>query len=134
MTRFWITLEQGVSLVIKALEEAGGGEVLIPKIPSMKMIDLVAALPGKCTYKLVGIRPGEKLHESLVGEDEGRNTIDRGDHYAVLPQFPMHHKPASAVEAGHPVAEGFHYCSDSNDEWLAVGQLREMMKEFTAGL
>jgi len=134
MTRFWITLEQGVSLVIKALEEAGGGEVLIPKIPSMKMVDLVEALPGKCTYKLVGIRPGEKLHESLVGEDEGRNTLDRGDHYAVLPQFQMHHKPTGNVETGHPVKQDFSFDSNTNDQWLTVEQLRPLIEEFTIGL
>ncbi len=134
MTRFWITLEQGVSLVIRALEEAGGGEVLIPKIPSMKVVNLVAALPGQCTHKLVGIRPGEKLHESLVGEDEGRNTVDRGEYYAVLPQFPMHHKPLSGQETGFAVEEGFSYASNTNDQWLTIEQLQSMTKEFIAGL
>jgi UDP-N-acetylglucosamine 4,6-dehydratase/5-epimerase len=134
MTRFWITLEEGVALVLKALEEAGGGEIFIPKIPSMKITDVVAALPGNCTYKLVGIRPGEKVHESLVGEDEGRNTLDRGSYYMVPPQFPMHHKPCGSSETGRPVAEGFHYCSASNELWLTVAQLREMIAEFTAGL
>lgn len=130
MTRFWITLDQGVALVLKAINEAGAGEVLIPKIPSMKVTDLVAAMPRKCTYKMVGIRPGEKLHECLVGEDEGRNTVDRGDHYVVLPQFPMHHK-AAGRETGVRVTEGFEYNSDSNEHWLTVEELKSMISEFT---
>ncbi|MGD0536271.1 MAG: UDP-N-acetylglucosamine 4,6-dehydratase (inverting) [Verrucomicrobiota bacterium] len=134
MTRFWITLEQGVALVLKALEEAGGGEVFVPKIPSMKVVDLVKAMPGDCTHHTVGIRPGEKLHESLVGEDEGRNTFDRGGYYAVLPQFAMHHKPVRSSEAGQRVREGFCYASDTNNEWLTVDQLRQMSGEFITGI
>ena len=130
MTRFWLTLDEGVDLVLKAVEHAGGGEVLIPKIASMKVVDLVAALPGNCTHHVVGIRPGEKLHECLVGEDEGRMTFNRGDHYAVLPQFPMHHKPIDETENGSRVEEGFCFSSDANREWLSVQQLREMVAEF----
>jgi len=133
MTRFWLTLDEGVTLVLKAVEEAGGGEVLIPKIPSMKVVDLVAALPGNCTHRVVGIRPGEKLHECLVGEDEGRKTFDRGGHYAVLPQFPMHHKQIDLIDPGEAVAEEFCFASDTNEEWLSVQQLREMVSEFTEG-
>jgi UDP-N-acetylglucosamine 4,6-dehydratase len=131
MTRFWITLDQGVSLVFEALKTAGGGEVLIPKIPSMKVVDLVGALPCPCTCKTVGIRPGEKLHESLVGEDEGRNTVDRGDHFAVLPQFSFHHKPSKFSKRGRPVPTGFCYSSDSNRQWLDVDQLRGMIADYT---
>ncbi len=134
MTRFWLSLEQGVDLVLTAVEKAGGGEVLIPKIPSMRVIDLVAALPCDCTHKIVGIRPGEKLHECLVGEDEGRMAFDRGGYYAVLPQFPMHHKQLEDIESGEPVPEGFCYSSDGNDEWLTVERLREMVTEFTDDL
>jgi UDP-N-acetylglucosamine 4,6-dehydratase len=134
MTRFWITLDQGVALVLEALKTAGGGEILIPKIPSMKVVDLVGALPYRCTCKTVGIRPGEKLHESMVGEDEGRNTVDRGDHYAVLPQFSIHHKPSPQSRQGKPVPEGFFYSSDSNQQWLGVDELRGMIAEFTEAL
>lgn len=134
MTRFWITLEGGVDLVMKAMQEAEGGEVFIPKIASMKVVDLVAALPGNCTTKVVGIRPGEKLHESLVGEDEGRSTLDRGDYYAILPQFSFQRKHAEKPETGTRVKEGFFYRSDTNDRWLTVAELQAMSAEFTAGL
>ncbi len=134
MTRFWLTLEEGVTLVLTAVEHAGGGEVLIPKIPSMRVVDLVAALPGNCTHSIVGIRPGEKLHECLVGEDEGRKTYDRGTHYAVVPQFPMHHKPVDGAGTGKLVSDGFSFASDTNDRWLTVRQLGDMVEEFTDGI
>lgn len=128
MTRFWITLEQGVSLVCKAIAEAEGGEVFIPKIPSMKVVDLVAAMPGNCTYKEVGIRPGEKLHESLIGEDESRTAVDYGDFYTVMPQFEFQAKKPSRLKNAR-VREGFCYRSDTNDSWLTVNKLREMLKD-----
>ena len=134
MTRFWITLEQGVDLVLLAMEQAEGGELFIPKIPSMKVVDLVAALPGKCTTKVVGIRPGEKLHESLIGEDEGRSARDRGNHYVVLPQFSFQRKHGVKPEPGTPLPEGFAYRSDTNADWLTVSELQEMIQEFTKGL
>jgi len=133
MTRFWITLEGGVELVMKAMEIAEGGEVFIPKIPSMKISDLVAALPGKCTSKVVGIRPGEKLHESLLGEDEGRSAMDRGSYYAVLPQFSFQRKGV-IPETGTPVKNGFSYRSDTNDQWLTMEELHSMIGEFITGL
>lgn len=134
MTRFWITLEQGVELVLLAMEQAEGGELFIPKIPSMKVIDLVAALPGKCTTKVVGIRPGEKLHESLIGEDEGRGARDRGSYYVVLPQFSFQRKHGDEPEPGTPLPDGFSYRSDTNNDWLTVPRLQEMIQEFTKGL
>ena len=134
MTRFWITLEQGVELVLLAMEQAEGGELFIPKIPSMKVVDLVAALPGKCTTKVVGIRPGEKLHESLIGADEGRGARDRGNYYVVLPQFSFQRKRGHAPETGTPLPEGFAYRSDTNTDWLSVPKLQEMIQEFTKGL
>jgi UDP-N-acetylglucosamine 4,6-dehydratase len=135
MTRFWITLEQGVDLVMLAMDNAEGGEVFIPKIPSMKVIDLVAALPRKCSTTVVGIRPGEKLHESLIGEDEGRSARDRGSYYVVLPQFSFQRKhDKDEPEPGKPLPEGFSYRSDTNTEWLSVPKLQEMIQEFTCGL
>jgi UDP-N-acetylglucosamine 4,6-dehydratase/5-epimerase len=128
MTRFWITLDQGVNLVCKAVQEAEGGEVFIPKIPSMKVVDLVTAMPGKCTYKVVGIRPGEKLHESLVGEDEGRTTVDHGDYYAVLPQFEFQMKKTSRLKNAPHVPEGFAYRSDTNEAWLSTTELGQMIE------
>ena len=134
MTRFWITLEEGVKMVMRAIEEGTGGEIFIPKIPSMKVSDLVSALPVKCTWKVVGIRPGEKLHESLIGEDEGRNSLDRGSHYVVLPQFSFQRKTKDGKEHGTPVKDGFDYRSDTNHQWMTVDELRAMITEFTDGL
>jgi UDP-N-acetylglucosamine 4,6-dehydratase/5-epimerase len=134
MTRFWITLEQGVELVMLAMEQAEGGELFIPKIPSMKVVDLVAALPGRCTTKVVGIRPGEKLHESLIGEDEGRSARDRGNYYVVLPQFSFQRKHGDKPEPGKPLPDGFAYRSDTNTDWLEVPKLQQMIQEFTKGL
>jgi UDP-N-acetylglucosamine 4,6-dehydratase/5-epimerase len=128
MTRFWITLDQGVKLVHKALAEAEGGDVFIPKIPSMKIVDLIAALPGKCTQKIVGIRPGEKLHETLIGEDEGRNAVDMGDFYIVLPQFEFATKRTTEFAASMKLPEGFSYRSDTNSQWLSVAAIQSILQ------
>lgn len=128
MTRFWITLDQGVELVLKAIDEAAGGEVFIPKIPSMKVSDLVKAMPGNCKYKVTGIRPGEKLHESLFGEDEGRNAFDMGDHFVILPQFKFESKRRSRFANGARVPDGFSYRSDTNDRWLTAEDLQAALK------
>lgn len=127
MTRFWITLEQGVNLVCKAISESEGGEVFVPKIPSMKVIDLVTALPGNCFYKVVGIRPGEKVHETLIGEDEGRNTVDRGDYFVILPRYEFQTRKANLLKDVSRVPDGFVYRSDTNDRWLSVAELKEMI-------
>lgn len=129
MTRFWITLEQGVQLVYRALQSSVGGEIFIPKIPSMRIVDLVKAISDECTYRLVGIRPGEKLHESLINRDEGRSTIDRGDCYVILPQFLFETKDISHYQKAQAVPDGFFYTSDRNETWLTVEQLRTMIEE-----
>ena len=125
MTRFWITLEQGVDLVLKAVAEGHGGEIFIPKIPSMKITDLVKAMCPDCTVNIIGIRPGEKLHESLLSEDEARTTVDSGDHYIVLPQSLVDKHPLGKLPA---VPEGFIYRSDLNDSWVTVEELTAMVK------
>jgi len=125
MTRFWITLEQGVDLVLKAAAEGRGGEIFIPKIPSMKITDLVRAICPDCSSSIIGIRPGEKLHESLLSEDEARTTVDSGDHYIVLPQSLFDSHPLSKLPA---VPEGFVYRSDLNDSWVTVDELTTMVK------
>lgn len=131
MTRFWITIEQGVELVLLALREGLGGEVFVPRIPSMRITDLARALVPDCLFKVVGIRPGEKLHESLISEDEGRNvvraTLAGRDYFVVLPQF--FPRPGVMEKYGSMprVEEGFSYRSDKNDWWLSTEELREML-------
>lgn len=127
MTRFWITLEQGIDFVISSLEMMVGGEIFIPKIPSMKIIDLAKALAPECETKVVGIRPGEKLHEVMVPADESRNTIDLGDRYAILPSFSYAGKYFDK-HAGTPVEDGFEYSSGDNDVWLSNEQLFELLQ------
>jgi UDP-N-acetylglucosamine 4,6-dehydratase/5-epimerase len=129
MTRFWITLEQGVALVAKAVSEAEGGEIFVPKIPSMKVVDLVDALPVKCTTRVVGIRPGEKLHETLVGEDEGRSTLDGGDHFVIMPQFEFQARKIDLLKKYPRVPAGFSYRSDTNDAWLSGPDLGKMIAQ-----
>jgi UDP-N-acetylglucosamine 4,6-dehydratase len=127
MTRFWISLEEGVRLVFRALLESHGGETYIPKIPSMKITDIIDAFPGKFTTRVVGVRPGEKLHETLLNEDEARHTIDCGPHYIMLPQFPDHDKTGEAYALFPRMREGFEYRSDTNDDWLDVPRLRRLV-------
>jgi UDP-N-acetylglucosamine 4,6-dehydratase/5-epimerase len=128
MTRFWITLEQGVQTVIKAFERSIGGEVFIPKIPSMKMIDLVKAFGDDKNYHIIGIRPGEKLHESLISEDESRDTRDLGDLYAILPIYKNSNKILNAYDKYNKLDEGFFYRSDNNEDWLSLEELKEIIQ------
>ncbi|MEA2426352.1 MAG: UDP-N-acetylglucosamine 4,6-dehydratase/5-epimerase [Thermoleophilaceae bacterium] len=124
MTRFWITLEQSVELVLEAIETVGGGEVIIPKIPSMKVTDLAEALAPGIEQKVIGIRPGEKLHELLVTEDESRHTYETPSRFVILPEYPSWElKP---VDGGELLPQGFCYSSDNNTEWLNVDQLIEL--------
>lgn len=118
MTRFWITLNQGVDFVLSSLEIMRGGEIFVPKIPSMKMTDLAVAMaPGIC-IKVIGIRPGEKLHEMMISADDARTTVDLGDRYAIEPAFSEFGR--KSFDGDHPmVVEGFSYASDTNDEWLS---------------
>ncbi len=128
MTRFWITLEEGVDLVLKALEESVGGEVFIPKIPSMKIVDLARAIDPECGIKVIGIRPGEKMHETLVSEDEARNVRVFDGLYVMLPQFFEKAEAHEKYDSCPLVPEGFVYRSDKNDRWLHVDQLHEMIR------
>ena len=129
MTRFWITLQQGVKLVSKAAEEAMGGEVFVPKIPSMKVLDLGKAIAPDCAYEVIGIRPGEKLHESLISKDEGRNAIDMDDYYVILPLSANGSKKFHKYSKYPRMAEGFSYRSDTNDRWLSAEDLARLVKE-----
>ncbi len=127
MSRFWITLDQAVDLVIRALDHALGGETFIPIIPSMKVTDLARAIDPDCRFKFIGIRPGEKIYETLISEDEARNTKMVDGAYIILPQFSQE---ISADYTNYPsVAENFAYRSDTNDSWLSVDDLRQITGE-----
>ncbi len=129
MTRFWITLEQGVELVLKSFARMRGGEVFVPKIPSMNIMDLARAIAPEAQTRIIGIRPGEKLHEVMIPEDDARHTLEYPDHFAVLP--PYHEWDArSYIEenGGRLCPEGFSYSSHTNTEWLSVEDLRAMVE------
>lgn len=127
MTRFWITLQQGVEFVVKCLDVMEGGEVFVPKIPSMRIMDLVAAVAPGCRVTFTGIRPGEKVHEVLVSEDEAHHTIELDDLFLIKPLHPWWR--ADNWSGGRAVPEGFRFSSDSNDRWLSVEDLRALIKE-----
>ena len=127
MTRFWISLEQGVELVIKALEEAHGGETFISKIPSFKITDLAEAMLPGCEKKEVGIREGEKLHEIMVTREDSMHTYEYEKHFIIYPHYDWW-RERDLIPGGKPVAAEFEYSSGTNTEWLSVEQLREHMK------
>lgn len=127
MTRFWISLTQGVELVIKALEEATGGETFISKIPSFKITDLAQAMLPGCKMPEVGIRPGEKLHEIMVTVEDSDTTYEYDKHFIVYPQVIWNSKQQINL-SGKKVAEGFSYSSDNNVQWLSVEEIKELLK------
>ena len=126
MTRFWISLEQGVRFVINAIENMQGGEVFVPKIPSMKMVDLARAMAPEAEIEIIGIRPGEKLHESLIGEDEARSTVELPTMYVVQPVDRLWFGH-SWEEKGRHLPDGFTYTSANNTEWLDVEGINRMI-------
>jgi UDP-N-acetylglucosamine 4,6-dehydratase len=133
MTRFWITLKQGVDFVLKSFERMQGGEIFVPKIPSMKLIDLAEAIAPGIPHKAIGIRPGERLHEVLCPPDDSHLTIEFDDHFVIKPtiQFtqPVDFSTNPLHEKGNPVEEGFQYSSELNKDWLSPQQLLEILKE-----
>jgi len=122
MTRFWLTLEQGVRFVVRCIEAMYGGEVFVPKIASMSILDLARAIAPECEIDVVGIRPGEKLHEMLMSEDEARHAVEADDMYVIKPAHPWWCKDNWA--GGRPLPDGFQYSSDTNEQWLDADQLR----------
>ena len=128
MTRFWITLEQGVELVFKALEEAKGGETYISKIPSFKITDLAKAMLPHGSMKEIGIREGEKLHEVMVTRDDSRTTYEYDKHYIIYPHFEWLDLDKVLLPGGKLVEEGFEYNSGNNKEWLDVNGLKEALR------
>lgn len=133
MTRFWITLPEAVDFVIKSLKVARGGEVFIPKIPSVKTLDLAKAMGDDRPRKIVGIREGEKLHELMFGPDDSRHTIDFGDHYVIVPEMYAHSphlmKTFLGDRKGSPAPDGFAYISDKNTDWLTGSELKKRLEE-----
>ena len=127
MTRFWITLEQGVKFVIRCIELMRGGEVFVPKIPSMHMTDLAKVIAPDCEQEVVGIRPGEKLHELLVSADESRYTLEFDDMYLIQPVHPWWGQPV--YEGTSSMADGIEFSSHANDWWLSADELRQMIDE-----
>ncbi len=125
MTRFWITLNEGVQLVLKALEEMKGGEIFIPKIPSVRIIDIGEAIAPGMRQEIVGIRPGEKLHEVLVSESESPMTFEYKDYYTIHPSFPFWTN--KKLNGGKKVKDGFRYDSYSNERWLTIPQIKEFI-------
>lgn len=128
MTRFWISLTQGVELVIKALAEATGGETFISKIPSFKITDLAEAMLPGCKMKETGIRPGEKLHEIMVTTEDSATTYEYDRHFIVYPQMTWNNRQQPDL-SGRKVEEGFHYSSDNNTEWIGVEEIRTLLKD-----
>lgn len=126
MTRFWISLQQGVELVIKALEEAKGGETFISKIPSFKITDLAEAMAPGISIREVGIREGEKLHEIMVTVEDAPNTYEYDKHFIIYPQM-IWSESRRAHPTGKKMPEGFAYSSDRNTEWLSVEQIKELL-------
>lgn len=126
MTRFWLSLDQGVEFVIKCVEQMHGGEVFVPRIPSMKMTDLAKAIAPEAKIKVVGIRPGEKLHEVLISEDEARTTIELPDMYVVQPAEAMWFGREWQM-TGKPLPDGFRYASDNNSEWLDIDGIKKIV-------
>jgi len=126
MTRFWLTLEQGVRFVIRCIEQMHGGEVFVPKIPSMNIMDLVKAVAPDCQVENIGIRPGEKLHEILISEDEVRQVLELDDMFVIKPAHPWW-QVGNWVK-GRPLPDGFRFASNSNSQWLTVNELKHMVE------
>jgi UDP-N-acetylglucosamine 4,6-dehydratase len=129
MTRFWLTLEQGVRFVIHCSEQMRGGEVFVPKIPSTRIIDLARVIAPDSEIEVIGIRPGEKLHEVLINEDEARNTVELEDMFVVQPSMALWFG-YDWQNKGKQLPEGFRYTSESNPEWLSSEQIQDYVAPF----
>src|SRR5438128_7693781 len=127
MTRFWITLEQGVRFAVRCAEAMQGGEIFVPKIPSMRLLDLVEAIAPGCQVEFIGMRPGEKLHEILIAEDEGRQVLEFEDMFVLEP---IHRSwTFCSPDGGKRLTAGFRYSSDTNSRWLSPSQMSELARE-----
>jgi UDP-N-acetylglucosamine 4,6-dehydratase (inverting) len=128
MTRFWITLEQGVNLVINSIDKMKGGEIFIPKIPSMKIIDLAEAIAPNVKRMITGIRPGEKIHEILLTEDEAKHSKEFDDYFVIEPEHPFWYEK-QLIEGGKKLPDGFRYVSNNNQQWLNKKELMKIIGE-----
>ncbi|MBG0789044.1 MAG: UDP-N-acetylglucosamine 4,6-dehydratase (inverting) [Desulfovibrionaceae bacterium] len=126
MTRFWILLEDAVQMVLDAIENAAGGEIFVPRIPSMKITDMARAIAPDCELREIGIRPGEKLHECMIPGEESRNVVKTDTGYIILPEHTVVNYKGDLSKAT-PVPEGFHYSSDLNEDWISIEQLHEIL-------
>jgi UDP-N-acetylglucosamine 4,6-dehydratase len=129
MTRFWLSLEQGVRFVMSCIEQMEGGEVFVPKIPSTKVVDLAEAIAPGAKLEIIGIRPGEKVHELLISQDEARHTVELDGMYVI--------QPAEAIwfgyswkDKGSELSDGYYYSSDNNSEWLDIDGIRNFIAPF----
>ena len=125
MTRFWISLEDGIRFVIRCIEMMKGGEIFVPKIPSMRIMDLAEAIAPQAKKKIVGIRPGEKIHEILLTEEEARHSKEFDSYFVVVPEFPFWNE--SNFKDGRNLKEGFRYSSDKNKNWITKEQLKKVL-------
>jgi UDP-N-acetylglucosamine 4,6-dehydratase len=126
MTRFWLTLEQGVRFVIRCSEQMHGGEVFVPKIPSTRIVDLARVIAPQADFEVIGIRPGEKLHEVLIHEDEARSTVELSDMFVVQPSAELWFGHDWQAD-GQMLPDGYRYASDTNTDWLTLDQIREIL-------
>ena len=131
MTRFSIFLKEGVQMVLNAIKDGWGGELFIPKIPSYKIMDVVEAIAPECQKKIIGVRPGEKLHEEMITENDSFNTLDCGYYYVILPSVPLWsvNEYKKQFNANY-VEQGFRYNSGTNDRWLTIPEIREMVQTY----
>jgi UDP-N-acetylglucosamine 4,6-dehydratase len=130
MTRFWITLEQGVRFVISCIDMMYGGEIFIPKLPSMNIMDLARLIEPDARIEFIGIRPGEKLHESMITRDEARQAVEIEDRYIILPAHPWWNQ--KYWERAKPLPDDFEYSSDRNERWLTEAEMRQMIETYEA--
>jgi FlaA1/EpsC-like NDP-sugar epimerase len=130
MTRFMITLEQGVELVWHAFEDMVGGEIYVKKIPSMRITDIALAVAPDATHEIVGIRPGEKLHEQMIGTEDAPYTFEYPGHFKILPAIHNWSQDPLRISDGKPVAPDFSYVSDTNTEWMGAEQLRAWLERY----
>ncbi len=128
MTRFMISLDEGVKLVWKAFEDMKGGEIYIKKIPSMKVVEIAKVIAPKAKHKIIGIRPGEKLHEQMISSDDSYSTYEYPNYYKILPQINEWGRDRSRIKNGKKVPEGFSYTSDNNLDWMSKSQLQLWIK------